>query len=157
MEIFLNESVNFRFSAAADTIVIFSFLVADGFLKFNPNAANNLIKILARTNAAIVLTTTHRVNYSIDAWTQLFQARNIYASSISKINNLTTLGSMPDRATEVNDWVGRHGKMETFVVIDDDTSLNRLSQDIKDKIVFTKPLAGLDDEATEKVLAILLG
>ena len=37
----------------------------DGFFKFNAHATQNMAAILAKTNAARVLTTSHRINYSL--------------------------------------------------------------------------------------------
>src|SRR5437773_605971 len=79
--------------------------LSDGFLKFNERAASNLSKIIDTTNAAIVLTTTHRINYSVDQWKELLQTRGIYPSSITKLNDLTTLSDMADRAKEIKEWV----------------------------------------------------
>jgi len=132
-------------------------LLSDGFLKFNEKAAKNLASILERTQAAIVLTTTHRINYSITEWKELLQSRGIYPSAISKLNDVSSLGEMANRATEINEWVEKQKGSEKFVVIDDDLSINDLPPYIKEKCVQTKPLIGLDDEATEKALNILQG
>ncbi|WP_414654747.1 hypothetical protein [Hymenobacter sp.] len=55
------------------------------------------------------------------------------------------------------EWVEQKGLIEKFVIIDDDLSINNLPISIKGKWVSTKPMIGIDDEATEKALAILLG
>lgn len=64
---------------------------------------------------------------------------------------------MPNRATEILEWVEQKGEVENFVIIDDDLSINSLPVSIKQKWVSTKPMIGLDDEATDKALRILLG
>ena len=128
---------------------------SDGFLKFNKKAAKNLARIVYETKAAIVLTTTHRINYSINKWEEILQTRGIYPSSISKLNDIATLNEMADRATEIKEWVDKQKKDEKFVIIDDDLSINDLPAIIKEKCVLTKPLIGLDDEATLRALYIL--
>jgi len=95
----------------------------DGFLKFNERAASNLSKIIDKTNAAIVLTTTHRINYSVDKWKELLRTRGICPSSVSKLNDLTTLSDMADRATDIKEWVDKEKNDRNFVIIDDDLPL----------------------------------
>lgn len=132
-------------------------LLADGFLKFNEKASRNLARIIEETKADIVLTTTHRISYSIEEWKILLNARGIYPDSISKLNNITTLSGMVSRAIEIKEWIDHYTYNEKFVVIDDDLSINDLPGSIKEKCVLTKPLIGLDEEATQKVLNILRG
>ena len=116
----------------------------------------NLAKIIAQTNASIVLTTTHRINYSLDKWQELLQARGINPSSVHKLNDKTTLSEMPDRAIEIKEWVDKQNNDRQFVIIDDDLSINSLPTSIKDRCVLTKSLIGLDEEATVKAIKILL-
>ena len=128
----------------------------DGFLKFNEKAASNLSRIIDKTNAGIVLTTTHRISYSVDKWKELLQTRGIFPSSITKLNDLTTLSDMADRATEIKEWVDKQSIDKIFVIIDDDLSINSLPTSIKEKFVLTKPMIGLDEEATLQAIKILL-
>jgi hypothetical protein len=128
----------------------------DGFLKFNETAARNLARIIEATNASIVLTTTHRINYSVDKWKELFEVRGIHTKSIEKVNEVTSIGGISRRAIEIKEWVDKKGGNERFVVIDDDLSINDLSVEIRKKCVLTKPLIGLDDAGAEETLKILL-
>lgn len=130
-------------------------LHADGFLKFNEQAAKNLASIIDQTNAEIVLTTTHRISYSLDQWVEIFRARGINPVSIAKINDAESLGAMFIRAVEIKNWVDKGDSDEKYVVLDDDLSINDLPSYIKDKCVLTKPMIGLDNEAMEKALEIL--
>lgn len=132
-------------------------LLDDGFLKFNERASGNLARIVEETKADIVLTTTHRISYSIEEWKVLLNARGIYPNFISKLNNVTTLTGMASRAIEIKEWIDNYAMNRKFVIIDDDLSINDLPGSIKEKCVLTKPLIGLDDEATQKVLNILRG
>jgi hypothetical protein len=132
-------------------------LFDDGFLKFNERASGNLARIVEETKADIVLTTTHRISYSIEEWKVLLNARGIYPNFISKLNNVTTLTGMASRAIEIKEWIDNYAMNRKFVIIDDDLSINDLPGSIKEKCVLTKPLIGLDDEATQKVLNILRG
>lgn len=64
-------------------------MAADGFCQFNEKAAKNLAYILAVTKASIVLTTSHRINYSLSQWREILHNRGIDSPLISKVNDLT--------------------------------------------------------------------
>lgn len=130
-------------------------ILADGFMKFNENAANNLQRLITKTDAEIILTTTHRITYSLDIWKDIFKERGILINSISKLSDKISVETMLDRAGEIKEWFEINGDKNNFVIIDDDLSLNGLPEIIKDKCVMTKPLIGLDEEATIKALKIL--
>jgi 16S rRNA C1402 (ribose-2'-O) methylase RsmI len=130
-------------------------ILADGFMKFNEKAASNLQRLISETKADIVLTTTHRITYTIDAWKDIFRQRGILTNSISKLNDKNSIQTMLDRAGEIKEWFDNYGDKHNFVIIDDDLSINSLPTQIKDKYVMTKPLIGLDEEATIEALRIL--
>lgn len=129
-------------------------LLPDGFMQFNELDARNLNRIIELTDAEIILTTTHRITYSIEEWRRLLATRGIIATRISKINEVTALSQMGKRATEIEAWVAKNSE-RNYVIIDDDPSINGLSGFIKDNFVQTKPMLGLDDEAAQKALGIL--
>ncbi len=130
-------------------------ILDDGFMKFNEKAAHNLQHIVTQTNADIILTSTHRVNFSIEEWKKIFTARVITAKSISKLNDRTKLADMGSRAEEIAAWVAGNGMQHNYAVIDDDTSLHSLPNEIKMRCVITKSLIGIDEQTVEAVLKIL--
>jgi hypothetical protein len=127
----------------------------DGFFQFNARATANLAAILAETHAAVVLTTSHRINYSLAEWNVFFRTRGLFPSAISKVNDLTTLPPSGSRASEIAAWVAAQGERTNYVVLDDDLSLHGLPAALKRRCVITKPLLGLDADATQRVLHIL--
>lgn len=132
-------------------------VATDGFFCFNERATANLAYLLSETKAAIVLTTSHRINYPLTEWVSFFQARNLYPAAISKLNDRTTLPPPGGRATEIAAWVAQSGASGNYVLLDDDLSLHDLPAAIKKRWVPTKPLIGLDEDATQRALAILRG
>jgi hypothetical protein len=130
---------------------------ADGFFKLNAHAVQNLATILTETNAALVLTTSHRINYSLTEWAAFFKTRGLLPSTITKVNDCTTLPPAGSRANEIAAWVATQVTNTNYVVLDDDLSLHGLPSTIKSRCVLTKPLIGLDTEATQRVLHILQG
>lgn len=131
-------------------------IAEDGFMKLNTNAVNNLAKIIAATSAAIVLTTTHRINYNVDKWKEIFNSRGIFPAQISIINNKTTLAEMGRRSNEIEAWVTQQLPGTKFVVIDDDLSLNGLPHFIKNKCIITSSMIGLDEDGAKAAIGILL-
>ena len=127
----------------------------DGFLKFNDRASRNLARLIDATNASIVLTTTHRISFTVDKWKELFRARGIHVESIKKLNEVTSVNGMSRRSVEIKEWVDKQDKNEKFVIIDDDLSINNLPAEIKKKCVLTKSLIGLDEDGVDKALNIL--
>lgn len=130
-------------------------VLADGFMKFNEAASENLALLFKETNAAIVLTTTHRINFDEPQWKEIFKTRGLNFHKITKINAKTKIEQLADRATEINEWMKQFGQNENYVIIDDDLSLGSLTTEIKERWVSTKPLIGFDKDAKEKALAIL--
>ena len=128
----------------------------DGFMLFNKASAQNLADILTETNAAVVLTNTHRVNYSIEKWKAIFKERGISINVLTKINDVTAIDDMQDRRLEVIQWVELNGQEKNYVILDDDPTLNNLPSFMKNKWITTKPFVGIDDEVKRKTLKVLL-
>ena len=129
--------------------------LSDGFMKFNESAVENLATLFKDTNASIVLTTTHRINYDETKWKEIFRMRGLNFHTISKLNDKTQVDQLLDRATEIKEWVEQFGQHENYIIIDDDLSINGLTDDIKERWVSTRPLIGFDKESRVKALHIL--
>jgi hypothetical protein len=128
----------------------------DGFCQFNARATANLAANLAETKAALVLTTSHRLRYSVAQWNALLNARGLFPAAVSKVNDRATLPPAGARAGEIAAWVSQQAAAN-YVVLDDDLSLHGLPAAIKSRCVFTKRLPGLNAEATRQALHILRG
>ena len=126
----------------------------DGFMLFNEKAAKNLADILSKTNASIVLTTTHRINYNIERWLEILAARGLKLQCIAKVNSVNSIPLMGSRASEIERWVNDNNE-ENYVIIDDDLSIESLPESIKSRWVKTNPMIGIDEEAKQAVLQIL--
>ena len=82
----------------------------DGFMKLNENALENLSILHKKTNASIVLTTSHRINYDETKWKEIFRLRGLNFDSISKLNNKTEISQLLDRGSEIKEWVEKKGQ-----------------------------------------------
>lgn len=125
----------------------------DGFSIFSPKSVQALQKIIAATNAQILLTTSHKDKYSLPEWRDMFQSRGILVNEISRLspNELNS-----NRKDEVLNWYHTsHKSREHFVIIDDDKLLNDLPPNIKENLVLTSSSIGLTDELADHAIAIL--
>ena len=126
-------------------------ILDDGFTSFSPRAVSGLQRIISETNASIVLTTSHKSKYNLSQWKDIFKKRGINAS-IDKIeDNVNSL----NRKEEIINWANKNKNLEQYVIIDDDKSLNGLPQNIKQKLIQTSSMIGLNDDATLNAIDIL--
>jgi hypothetical protein len=128
---------------------------ADGVMLFNKQSAENLVDILSLTGADVVLASTHRISFTIERWLEIFKIRGIAINKLSKLNDRQSLSDMQDRGSEIQEWIHKNGEAN-YVIIDDDLSINNLPTAIKQRWVTIKPHIGIDIEAKQKVLDILL-
>jgi len=112
-------------------------ILNDGFPSFSVGAITTLNKII-NTHTKIILTTSHRNNYSISEWIDIFSSRGII------ISDLSILPYTDSRIDGIKDWCGKN--TEDFIIIDDDKSLNDLPFNIKKNLIQTIPFIGLREE-----------
>lgn len=106
-------------------------IMEDGFPAFSLKAIKSLNKIMANSSAEIVLTTSHKSNYSLKEWKSMFQKRSI---DTNKISRLSENNNYLNRKAELLNWFSAHHIKDDFIIIDDDKSLNGLPESIKDKL-----------------------
>jgi hypothetical protein len=123
----------------------------DGFYQFMPQAINSLRDIISETGASIVLTTSHKSTYSLEKWEEIFSNRGITVK-VDKLDDNTDLLSRKD---EISNWLSKNKHVNDFVIIDDDKSLHDLPRHLKEKVVFTQPLIGLNKEGASHAIEIL--
>jgi len=125
----------------------------DGFPAFALKSIEALQKIISQTNASILLTTSHKFKYDLPQWRQIFKLRGI---DIDKIDRLPDNHLNLNRKEEISNWCGANYNLnESYVIIDDDKSLNALPDEIKENLVLTSPLVGLNDELADQAIFIL--
>ncbi len=128
-------------------------LLSDDFPEFSSKAVASLNKIIGATNASLLLTTSHKFNFSLSTWKQIFQRRGIDA----EISRLDSREKFENRKEEILFWLKSHQSDDKFVIIDDDKSLNALPTQLKNKLILTSSLIGLNDELADKAIhAIML-
>lgn len=126
-------------------------LLNDGFPAFS-SKASAVLQSLISEGTTVILTTSHKSNYTINDWKSIFRKRGIDVKKIKTLNN--NLANL-SRKDEISNWFDANEINETFVIIDDDKSLNSLPDFLKRNLVLTSPLTGLTDEHLENIRAIL--
>jgi hypothetical protein len=126
-------------------------LLDDGFPVFSSRATRVLQNIIS-DGTTVMLTTSHKSTYTIDEWKSIFEKRSI------KITNLKSIGSNTNnlsRKDEILNWFNVNNVDEDYVIIDDDKSLNGLPVFLKDKLILTSSLVGLNDQHLDEIKSIL--
>jgi ATP-dependent helicase/DNAse subunit B len=124
-------------------------LMVDGFPAFSAKATHALQQLIAE-GADIVLTTSHKANFTLEEWKNIFRRRGI---NIERIKSLPANICNLNRKDEIVNWYNLNAEKD-IVIIDDDKSLNGLPSYLKERLVLTSPLIGLTDEHVEMVNAI---
>ncbi len=125
-------------------------ILNDGFPAFS-NKATNTLQGLISEDVTIMLTTSHKSNFSIDEWKSIFKNRGI---NIEKIKSLPENFNNFSRKDEIINWFSANSIDENFVIIDDDKSLNDLPDFLKENLVQTSPYIGLTEEHSEAIKSI---
>lgn len=127
-------------------------ILEDGFMNFSLQAIKALEKIISSTSADILLTTSHKDSFTLNQWKSIFDKRNIKVGKIEKLpKNIDYL----NRRDEILNWFHSTNDHQSFIIIDDDKSLNSLPSDLKNRLVQTSATVGLTnylaDEAIRKL------
>ena len=125
----------------------------DGFPKFSEKAVNVLQGVIT-DDTTVMLTTSHKSTYTIEAWKTIFEKRGL------SVNNLKSLEANTDslnRKDEILNWFNFNGTSEEFVIIDDDTSLNDLPAFFKKNLILTSSYIGLTDTHLDQINSIRNG
>lgn len=119
-------------------------ILNDGFPSFSVSAITTLNKII-NTHTRIILTTSHRNNYSISEWIDIFGSRGII------INDLSILPYTESRIEGIKDWCSKN--TEDFIIIDDDKSLNDLPNKLKENLIQPSSFIGLVEEDIKQLIS----
>lgn len=127
-------------------------LMVDGFAIFDSISISALNDIITKSKSGIILTTSHKYSYTLEEWHEILERRGIIVYSLERLpKNVNKLS----RSEEIQNWFALNNKIENFVILDDDKSLNNLPKVLKDRLVLTKPLIGLNTSHIFDSLRIL--
>ena len=117
-------------------------LLSDGFPAFSGKAAH-VLQALVKADTTVVLTTSHKSNFTIGEWKDIFRKRGI---EILHLERLPANVLQQSRKDEILNWFNVNAVRDDFVIIDDDSSLHDLPGFLKENVVQTSPQIGLTDE-----------
>ena len=123
--------------------------LSDNFPMFSSKATKALQRILKETNATVVLTTSHKSTYSIAEWIAIFQIRG---SELNTLERLPENTAFLNRREEILNWLNDQVALKTFIILDDDKSLNDLPSNLKENLLQTSSMIGLTDVLVEEFL-----
>lgn len=129
-------------------------IAEDGYSEFNSACVQNLNRLVEQTKAKVILTSSRRINKTVEEFRAIMARRGFRGEIIGKINEKTALDSS-SRSEEIIDWLERNGKPDKYVIIDDDTRLAQIGEFCLPHWVRTIYHRGLDEEALESALRIL--
>lgn len=118
-------------------------LLPDGFPDFSTAAAEVMRELVRLYQPTVVLTTSHKSNFTEAEWNSIFKARGIY------IDYLTTLPDNKSNLTRKDEllaWFATNNVKDNFIIIDDDKLLNDLPVYLKEHLVQTSSYIGLTQE-----------
>ena len=126
-------------------------ILSDGFANFSARAITNLQTIIYNTGASILLTTSHKTRYTNSEWEEIFKRRGI----VTNINTLEPNEDNLNRKEEILRWYTKTSISESFVILDDDKSLNGLPSNIKNNAIVTSGTVGLTNDQAKSAIDIL--
>lgn len=122
-------------------------LLDDGFPAFSLKAIHVLQQLIAK-DTTIMLTTSHKLRFTLAQWKEIFKTRGILINSIKSLDENTNFLTRKD---EVLNWFNLNNVNERFVIIDDDKSLNALPNFLKNRLILTSPMIGLTENHLDEI------
>jgi hypothetical protein len=125
-------------------------LLGDGFPAFSEKASEILRGLISEADT-VILTSSHKSNYTVEEWKDIFKKRGINIENIKCLDqnvlNLT-------RKDEILRWFnGMYGN-DKFIIIDDDKSLNSLPESFKRNLILTSSYIGLSPQHLKDIQTI---
>jgi hypothetical protein len=126
-------------------------LDSDGYSMFNTACVDRFNKLLNSLESYIWLSSTRRSNKTLEEFNSIFQHRNIH----TPISGFLPIEEKPcSRKEEIIRFIETN-KLSSYLIIDDDKSLNDLNENMKNRLVQTEFLKGFDQNALKKALEII--
>jgi|694.fasta_scaffold138141_1 hypothetical protein len=130
-------------------------ILDDQFMNFSHQASIALQMIISKTNSNILLTTSHKDQFDLNEWINIFNRRNISVKNIDKLpRNIHLL----NRKDEILNWYNSNPGIQVrkdFIILDDDKSLNALPIFLKERLVLTNSMVGLTVSIANEVIKMM--
>jgi HAD domain in Swiss Army Knife RNA repair proteins len=126
-------------------------------INFDQEAMGNLKKIIKKTKARIVITSTWRIHQRENGylWSELirnFQLCNINSKVIIDITPITDMNMrLETRELEISKWLSTNKNIEKFVILDDQWSMGGLNNHFIRCLPFNGITSKIADEVIKKL------
>lgn len=125
-------------------------LLSDGFPVFSEKATR-VLQQLVSDHVTVMLTTSHKSRFSVEEWKHIFHTRGIDIRNLEKLDEPSWGTS---RMHELLNWFKNNQTNEDFIIIDDDKTLNDLPAFLKNNLILTSPMVGLNEAHLEEINSI---
>lgn len=112
---------------------------------FDPDCISNLAKIIKKTGAGIVVSSTWKYFMSLTDLQEMWKYRNLPGNVIDITPNVTC-----KRGKQIDAWLQEHS-VDNYAIIDDLGADNFISNQIPHLFV-VNPYTGLDNETTDTII-----
>jgi hypothetical protein len=127
-------------------------ILEDGFAAFSITATRVLQGIISE-DVTVLITSSHKSRFTCDEWRMIFKNRGIEIKNLETIPSLN--GERISRKDEILNWFKFNSISTSYIIIDDDKSLQELPSSMKANLIQTSPLVGLTEEHLESIKVIL--
>lgn len=123
-------------------------------IKFDPRSMKNLKKIINKSKAKIVITSTWRIHRQENGylWKELirnFQIYNLDTNSLFDITPVIDTRMKPEsREREISEWLNKNKNIEQFVILDDQWNMGKLNH----HFIRCLPFNGITNEIAEEAI-----
>ena len=123
----------------------------DGYSKFNDDCIKNLNELLEKVEIEIWLSSTRRTVKTLDEFNNIFKNRKIRKSITGFV---PVYENIKNRKEEVERFINER-KLENYIILDDDKSLNELNFEMKKNLVLTELIKGFDQEKLNEAIKLI--
>ena len=123
----------------------------DDYSMFNSSCVKFLNQLLCEYSFEIWLSSTRRTMKSLDEFNRIFKHRNIKQQITGFVPEYVTCKNRREEITTFLETIGDR----SYLIIDDDKSLNTLAEHQKKRFVLTKLTTGFSEEKYQEALIIL--
>jgi hypothetical protein len=123
-------------------------ILEDGFPVFSHFAVDALNDLID-SDTKIFITSSHKSRYRPHEWQAIFKTRGIKPCPIYRLPENTNNIS---RKEEILNWFKFQNIRESYLILDDDSSLQGLPKNLKDNLIQTSPMIGLRTSDLPQIL-----
>jgi phosphoglycolate phosphatase-like HAD superfamily hydrolase len=116
----------------------------------NQQALDNLDELVKRSGAKVVVSSTWRQFYALDALQEFLRARGV--KCVGAFISVTPI-LYESRDKEIASWLNSHEDIKNFVIIDD----NGIGSMFNEKLILTDASVGLSADNVKEALDVLEG